>query len=313
MIPNTKKKSKNKLISKELKEKNEVCKQCFDLGGDFFIVYLFGDIHGGIDISKLNTKNFPEQKHLTRDDYVIILGDFGLVWDESKEILYWLRWLGNKPFTVLFIDGNHENFDLLNQYPVVDYLGGKAHKVSENIYHLMRGEIFTTDGNKYFCMGGAESVDKENRQDHIFITKEEAKTFSHKVAATVINGNEYFATLEQLENSDFYIIDPNGIESLLETMPDTKFEVIYVMADENIRKSRYMQRGESEEGFLDRNTDEISQFNDFEIRMTIPNGLPINVSNIFVIKNNSWETFSESFVYMYFYEHIRRNAKHIKD
>lgn len=149
--------------------------------------------------------------------------------------------------------------------------------------------------------------------DHIFITKEEAKTFKNKVARTVINGNEYFATLEQLENSDFYIIDPKGIESLLETIPDTKFEAIYVMADENIRKSRYMQRGESEEGFLDRNTDEVSQFNDFEIRMAIPNGLPINVSNIFVIKNNSWETFSESFVYMYFHEHIRRNAKHIKD
>ena len=139
---------------------------------------MFGDIHGGIDISKLNTRNFPEQKHLTRDDYVIILGDFGLIWDESEEILYWRRWLENKPFTVLFIDGNHENFDLLNQYPVVDYLGGKAHKISENIYHLMRGEIFTIDGNKYFCMGGAESIDKENRQEHISWWKEEIPSYA---------------------------------------------------------------------------------------------------------------------------------------
>ena len=70
----------------------------------------------------------------------------------------------------------------------------------------------------------------ESDTDHIFITKEEAKTFSHKVATTVINGNEYFATLEQFEDSDFYIIDPCGIETFLETMPDTKFEVIYVNA-----------------------------------------------------------------------------------
>ena len=79
---------------------------------------------------------------------------------------------------MLFLDGNHENFDLLNQYPVVDYLGGKAHKISENIYHLMRGEIFTIDGNKYFCMGGAESTDKEGRQEHISWWKEEIPSYA---------------------------------------------------------------------------------------------------------------------------------------
>lgn len=96
-----------------------------------------------------------------------------MTWDESKETLYWRRWLENKPFTVLFIDGNHENFDLLNQYPIVDYLGGKTHKISENMYHLMRGEIFTIDGNKYFCMGGAESIDKTPEKENILWWKEE--------------------------------------------------------------------------------------------------------------------------------------------
>ena len=38
-----------------------------------------------IDISKLSTKNFKAQKKLTRDDYVIVLGDFGLLWKKGHE------------------------------------------------------------------------------------------------------------------------------------------------------------------------------------------------------------------------------------
>ena len=48
------------------------------------MIYLTGDTHIPIDISKLNTKNFPEQKNLTRNDYIIIIGDFGLYWHEDK-------------------------------------------------------------------------------------------------------------------------------------------------------------------------------------------------------------------------------------
>lgn len=130
--------------------------------------------------------------------------------------------------------------------------------------------------------------------DHIFITKEEAKTFKNKVARTVINGNEYFATLEQLEDSDFYIIDPCGIETFLETMPDTKFEVIYVDTEKSLRKKRFMERGATEEDFLVRDNAENEQFTDFEIRMGIPNGFPVNISSVFVVNNNSWKTLARS-------------------
>lgn len=37
-------------------------------------VYITGDCHG--DYRKFNITNFPEQKDLTRDDYVIVTGDF---------------------------------------------------------------------------------------------------------------------------------------------------------------------------------------------------------------------------------------------
>lgn len=43
------------------------------------MIFITGDVHGEIDIHKLNTKNFPIQRELTKDDYVMVAGDFGLV------------------------------------------------------------------------------------------------------------------------------------------------------------------------------------------------------------------------------------------
>lgn len=48
---------------------------------------------------------------MTKQDYVIICGDFGGVWDGSKREKYWLDWLEDKPFTTLFVSGNHENYN----------------------------------------------------------------------------------------------------------------------------------------------------------------------------------------------------------
>ena len=121
------------------------------------MVYLTGDIHG--NPFRFSTDKFPEQKEMTKDDFVIILGDFGIIWDDSKEEKYMLKWLDKKPFTTLFIDGNHENFNLLSMFPVVDFCGGKAHKITDNIYHLMRGYVFNICGKKFFAFGGAKSHD----------------------------------------------------------------------------------------------------------------------------------------------------------
>lgn len=56
---------------------------------------------------------------------MIICGNFGF-WDESGEQRYWRKWLSGKPFTTLWVDGNHENYDLLKTYPVEQWRGGKV-------------------------------------------------------------------------------------------------------------------------------------------------------------------------------------------
>ena len=121
------------------------------------MIYITGDTHG--DFSRFNTKNFPEQKNMTKDDFVIVCGDFGGVWDGSKEERYWLDWLNGKPFTTLFVDGNHENFDMLGRMPEACWNGGKVHFVRDGILHLMRGQVFNIDGRTFFAMGGASSHD----------------------------------------------------------------------------------------------------------------------------------------------------------
>lgn len=132
-------------------------------------IFMTGDIHGYIDIDKLNASNFPEGKTLTKNDYVIICGDFGLVWGgaNQKSDRYWLKWLSQKPWTTLFVDGNHENHDLLNSYPVDMWHGGKIHRITDSIYHLMRGEIFEINGLNFLAFGGAFSHDIMYREEGI--------------------------------------------------------------------------------------------------------------------------------------------------
>lgn len=129
------------------------------------MIYVTGDIHGSIEVgSRFNSRNFPQGRSLTKQDYVLIVGDFGLLWADDAEDKFWLKWLANKPWTTLFIDGNHENFNLLEAYPVSEWNGGKVHLINSSIIHLMRGQVFEIEGKKFFTFGGAASHDKEFRK-----------------------------------------------------------------------------------------------------------------------------------------------------
>lgn len=124
------------------------------------MIYITGDCHGNFE--RFNTSIFPEQKEMTKGDYVIICGDFGGVWDkdeESKRETMVLDWLECKPFTTLFVDGNHENFDRLYNYPVEEWKGGKIHRIRPSVIHLMRGQVFEIEEIKLFTFGGARSHD----------------------------------------------------------------------------------------------------------------------------------------------------------
>lgn len=133
------------------------------------MIYLTGDTHGTIEIGKLSRANLAvERVEPGEGDFVIILGDFGLVFapdGQSAEERWWLKWLDKKPWATLFIDGNHENFARLNALPEEEWRGGRVHRVSESVLHLMRGQVFEIDGRSFFTMGGAASHDRQFRKE----------------------------------------------------------------------------------------------------------------------------------------------------
>ena len=141
-------------------------------------IFVTGDTHRLMDIIKIDKFDREIGRDLSSDDYLIITGDFGGIMTgefirgedfPAKEYkdkgfnkfddyprTYWEK----KPYTVLFVDGNHENHDALDLYPVEEWNGGKLHRIYKNTLHLMRGQVYTIEGRTFFTLGGAESTDK---------------------------------------------------------------------------------------------------------------------------------------------------------
>ena len=124
------------------------------------MIYVTGDCHG--NFRRFQSDCFPEQANMTKDDTVIIAGDCGGVWFGDSRDDETLDWLERLPFTLVFVCGNHENYDALERYPVDDWHCGKVHRVRPHVLHLMRGQIFELEGYRFFTMGGAKSHDIED-------------------------------------------------------------------------------------------------------------------------------------------------------
>ncbi len=129
------------------------------------MIYITGDLHG--DINRFSDEFLPNQSEWTEQDYLIVCGDFGFIFFDNEREKEKLDLLEKKPFNILFVDGNHENFNALYKYPVEDFCGGKTHKIRKNIRHLMRGQCFTIEGKTFFTMGGAYSIDRAMRQKNV--------------------------------------------------------------------------------------------------------------------------------------------------
>ena len=151
-------------------------------------LYVFGDIHGPVEIGKLTPRKFPAEPTLTKEDYVVVCGDFGFpflptdVMDEEKipfdlpfarcqavqnrrAYAKWVDWLAQRPYQSLFVDGNHDNHAFWNAQPVEVWNGGMINRLPDapNVIHLRRGEYYTIAGKTFWAMGGASSIDREYR------------------------------------------------------------------------------------------------------------------------------------------------------
>lgn len=130
-------------------------------------IFVTGDVHGGAEYgsSRFSSKSWPDGRTLSRDDVVVVAGDFGFVWDGSNTDRYWLDWFESKPWTTCFVDGNHENHRMLAELPETEWNGGRVHVARPHVLHLMRGEVFDIAGTTVLAMGGAASHDREWRKE----------------------------------------------------------------------------------------------------------------------------------------------------
>ena len=115
------------------------------------MIYVTGDIHGDLSVLRRRTRR------LRRGDTLIVCGDFGFVFDDSPKEKRLLRRLGKRRYNTLFIDGVHDNLNLVTAYPEQEWCGGLTHVISGNLRHLCRGFIFTIEGMKILAFGGGEA------------------------------------------------------------------------------------------------------------------------------------------------------------
>ena len=133
------------------------------------MIYLAGDIHGELELYKVTDffESESAMRELTEDDYLILLGDVGLCWDDGRKDAYVKETLEALPVTTLWVDGNHENFDLIDALPVTNWHGGKVQYIGKKIIHLMRGYVYDICGRSFFAFGGGFSIDKMYRREGI--------------------------------------------------------------------------------------------------------------------------------------------------
>lgn len=129
------------------------------------MIRIIGDTHG--DMGCFTDAYMPGQSGWGAGDKLIITGDFGFVMrgeENDAAEKERLDTLARKPYEILFVDGNHEGFDYLEQYPEELRYGAPVRRIRDNIFWLQRGYIYTIEGKTFFCMGGAYSVDQASKR-----------------------------------------------------------------------------------------------------------------------------------------------------
>ena len=91
--------------------------------------------------------------------------------------------------------------------------GGKVHKISDSIIHLMRGQVYTINGKTFFTFGGAQSHDKWHRT--------EGKSWWAREMPSDEEYEEGLANLAKVSNKVDYIITHCGPDYVLNELRDS--------------------------------------------------------------------------------------------
>ena len=96
-------------------------------------IYITGDLHG--DLLCFQPEIFYGQEGLTKEDIILVCGDFGCVWHGDERDDEILDWLEGRPFTTTFVTGNHKNYE----YSLEEWRGGSIRRIRPSVILLERG------------------------------------------------------------------------------------------------------------------------------------------------------------------------------
>ena len=154
------------------------------------MIYVTGDLHGDL-------KAFKKRKlhKLKQGDKLIVTGDFGFVFDDSQEENKKRQWLKKQKCEILFVDGAHDNHSLIDTFETVELYGSIAKCIEDNIYCLVRGEVYTIEDKTIFAFGSglSENYLMKEDPDSLFIlpTMEEISVeLADKVKVCKMNVDE---------------------------------------------------------------------------------------------------------------------------
>lgn len=200
-------------------------------------IYITGDKHGAMFL----ISRFAENNPVNENDILLIAGDTEYVWNE--DYIYNVETLHQIfPGIIAFIDGNHDNHVLLNQFEMIHWNGGKVHKIGERVFHLMRGEIYSIYGKNIFTFGGARSADKDRRTEGVSWWKEEEPNieelaYGRKRLLDAIEEIDYVVTHETPLSARSYIKRQKQIENDY-ALPET-FEEWYRLCLQEARFKKW--------------------------------------------------------------------------
>lgn len=130
------------------------------------MIYVTGDLHG--EIERFRSKPL---RRLKKNDTLIVCGDFGFLWNGSPKEKALLKWIGKRRYQVLFVEGIHDNLELIKQYPETTWNGGKVREISGKLKYLCRGQVYNLQDTTIFTFGGGESSGEDFPDDAWWVDK----------------------------------------------------------------------------------------------------------------------------------------------
>ena len=167
-------------------------------------ILVSGDFHANVAneleiITKFILINKYKKKTFDSIKYHIILGDGGFLWPGNQRTdISNYKALIERPFPVLCVIGNHEPILGIKDLPEMDIgIGETVYPIRKKpfIAYLKRGKAYNIDGFNILVLGGALSIDKDDRTPGISWWKQEYWSEKEK--------RDVFKLLENTHNFDY--------------------------------------------------------------------------------------------------------------